>query len=185
MSSRLYYSQVYFETGGEYPIHQLPTVEVALNTDEGDVPLERHTSLFRWEHHLVPEDSADDRWLYMTDYPKGYFIGLAENDLLMELKRRDVDYVLVTSYDAGFSSPSFNRYFAENPGFELVHTVSLNRLDEARIYRVNQDEVAPQAKPAMVRKSTARLLEGRLGSQDAMLAYLGRLNPNGFELVDR
>ena len=185
MSSRLYYSQVYFETGGEYPIHQLPTVEVALNTDDGGVPLERHTSLFRWEHHLVPEDSANDRWLYMTYYPKGYFIGLAENDLLMELKRRDVDYVLVTSYDAGFSSPSFNRYFEENPGFELVHTVSLNRLDEARIYRVNQDEVAPQAKPALVRKSTARLLEERLGSQDAMLAYLGRLNPNGFELVDR
>jgi len=185
MSSRLYYSQVYFETGGEYPIHQLPTVEVALNTDAYGVPLERHTSLFRWEHHLVPEDSADDRWLYMTYYPKGYFIGLAENDLLMELRRRDVDYVLVTSYDAGFSSPSFNRYFEENPGFELVHTASLNRLDEARIYRVNKDDVAPQAKPAMVRKSTARQLEERLGSQDAMLAYLGRLNPNGFELVDR
>jgi len=185
MSSRLYYSQVYFETGGEYPIHQLPTVEVALNTDDGGVPLERHTSLFRWEHHLVPEDSADDRWLYMTFYPKGYFIGLSENDLLMELKRREVDYVLVTSYDAGFSSPSFNRYFEENPGFELVHTIGLNRLDEARIYRVDQDEIGPQAKPALVRKSTAQLLEERLGSQDAMLAYLGRLNPNGFELVDR
>jgi 4-amino-4-deoxy-L-arabinose transferase-like glycosyltransferase len=185
MSSRLYYSQVYFEAGGEYPIHQLPTVEVALNTRDGGVPLERHTSLFRWEHHLVPEDSADDRWLYMTYYPKGYFIGLAENDLLMELKRRDVDYVLVTSYDAGFSSPSFNRYFEGNPGFELVHTVSLNRLDEARIYRVNQDKVEPQAKPALVRESTARLLEERLGSQERLQAYLGRLNPNGFELVDR
>jgi hypothetical protein len=185
MSSRLYYSQVYFETGGEYPIHQLPTVEVALNTDGGGVPLERHTSLFRWEHHLVPEDSPDDRWLYMTYYPKGYFIALAENDLLMELKRRDVDYVLVTSYDAGFSSPSFNRYFEENPGFELVHAIGLTRLDEARIYRVNPDKVAPQAKPALVRESTARLLEERLGSQERMQAYLGRLNPNGFELVSR
>jgi hypothetical protein len=121
----------------------------------------------------------------MTFYPKGYFIGLAENDLLMELERRKVDYVLVTSYDAGFSSPSFNRYFDQNPGFELVQTFSLTRLDEARIYRVNKDEVAPQAKPAMVRKSTARLIEERLGSQERMQAYLARLNPNGFELVDR
>jgi len=185
MSSRLYYSQVYFETGGRYPIHQLPTVEVALNTAGEGTPLERHTSLFRWEHHLVPEDSVDDRWLYMTFYPKGYYIGLAENDLLMELERRNVDYVLVTSYDAGFSSPSFNRYFDQDPGFELVQTFSLTRLDEARIYRVNKDEVAPQAKPAMVRTSTARLIEERLGSQERMQAYLARLNPNGFELVDR
>jgi 4-amino-4-deoxy-L-arabinose transferase-like glycosyltransferase len=185
MSSRLYYSQIYFETGGNYPIHQLPTVEVALNTSGEGAPLERHSSLFRWEHHLVPEDSAQDRWLYMTYYPKGYYIGLAENDLLTEIQRRDVHYILVTSYDAGFSSPSFNRYFDQNPGFELVQTFSLNRLDEARIYRVNMDEIGPQIKPAMVRKSTAKLIEERLGSQEQMQAYLSRLNPNGFELVDR
>jgi hypothetical protein len=47
------------------------------------------------------------------------------------------------------------------------------------------DEIGPQIKPAMVRKSTAKLIEERLGSQEQMQAYLSRLNPNGFELVDR
>jgi 4-amino-4-deoxy-L-arabinose transferase-like glycosyltransferase len=185
MSSRLYYSQVYFETQGRNPIHQLPTVEVGLNTSGDGPPLTRLSTLFRWENHLLPADSPDDRWLYLTYYPKGYFVGLAENDLLTELRRRDVDYVLISTYDAGFSSPSFNRYFEGNPGFELVKVISLTQADEVRIYRVNQDELGPQKKPAEVRRSAIDYLDGSLGAPGQLTNYLARLNPYGFETVER
>ena len=51
----------------------------------------------------------------MTYYTKGYFIGLAENDLLTELKRRDIDYVLVMLYDAVFQFSVLQPIFRREP----------------------------------------------------------------------
>jgi 4-amino-4-deoxy-L-arabinose transferase-like glycosyltransferase len=187
MSSRVYYSQIHFLTNGEYSIHQLPTVEVDLNVDvNAATPLSRRSTLFRWEEHLMPEDSSSDRWLYLARYPvKGYFIALAENDLLLELQRRSVEYLLVSTLDAGFSSPSFNRYFEDNPAFELVHVISATPLDEARIYRVDSSRLASQERAAQVTRSASEYIVRLIGSQEKATEYLRRLNPAGFELTER
>ena len=99
----------------------------------------------------MPADSPADRWLYLTRYPqKGYLIAMAENDLLTDLGKHDIAYVVISTLDAGFSSPSFNRYFEDNPAFELVQVITATSLDEARIYRVDLAKLAPQQEPAQI-----------------------------------
>jgi hypothetical protein len=174
-------------TDGAYPIHQLPTVEVDLHLSPGaEYPLTRESTLFRWEHHRLPADSPGESWLYLTRYPqKGYLIGLAENDLLTELKKRQIDYVVITSVDVGFSSPSFNRYFEDNPAFELAHTITASPEDEARIYRVDASKLAPQAKPAQITRSAHEYIVHRLSGDREITDYLERVNPAGFRLTER
>jgi 4-amino-4-deoxy-L-arabinose transferase-like glycosyltransferase len=187
LSSRLYYSQLHFLTDAEYEIHQLPTVEVTANLEAGAAtPLSRRSTLFRWEQHLMPADSPSDRWLYLTRYPvKGYLIGMAEDDLLLELRRRDAQYVVISTFDAGFSSPSFNRYFEDNPAFELLTVIGATPADEARIYRVDAPKLAPQERPAQVTRSAAEYMDQLIGDEAKATEYLERLNPAGYELVDR
>jgi hypothetical protein len=184
MSSRLYYSHLYFLSGGEFSVHQLPTVEVDLALAPGDpLALERRSTLFRWEQHLMPADSPDDRWLYLTRYPiKGYFVGLAEDDLLAELRRREIDYVVLSSRDAGFSSPSFVQYFEDNAAFERVFQLTAASGDEVRVYRVHAERLAPQAKPAQVTAAAYEYVSRRLGAAGAD-AYFYGLNPAGFRVV--
>jgi hypothetical protein len=63
--------------------------------------------------------------------------------------------------------------------------ISVNSADEARIYRVKQDELGPQKKPAEVRRSAVDYLDGRLAAPGQLTSYLARLNPHGFETVER
>ena len=186
MSSRLYYSHLYFLTGGAYQVHQLPTVEVNVNTNsDARLPLSRRSTLFRWENHEMPGDSASEGWLYLTYYSKGYFIGMAENDLLVELKERQVAYVVISTLDAGFSSPSFNRYFEGNPAFELLQVITATPSDEARVYRVDLNLLTPRVTPAQVTTAAYEYMVHRLGSTAAATDYLDRINPAGFELRER
>ncbi len=187
MASRLYYSHVYFLTGGDYAIHQLPTVEVDLRLDPGSqTPLSRASTLFRWEQHLMPADSVADQWLYLTRYPvKGYLIGLAENDLLLELERRDAEYVVLATLDAGFSSPSFTGYFEDNPAFELLHVITASPHDEVRIYRADLDRLQPQQQPAQVTQSAYEYVVNLIGGETPASDYLSRINSAGFELTER
>jgi hypothetical protein len=187
MSSRLYYSHLYFLTDGAFPIHQLPTVEVNLDTSPGTTtPVSRVRTLFRWENHLMPADSAGEPWLYLTRYPvKGYFIALAENDLLADLQERQIDYVVISTLDAGFSSPSFNRYFEDNPAFELLQVITATPQDEARIYRVDLAKLTPQGRPAQITASAWEYMVHRLSGEAAAAEYLQRVNPAGFRLTER
>jgi hypothetical protein len=186
-SSRLYFSQLYFLTGGAYPIHQLPTVEVDLHTAPGAAePLTRRSALFRWGDFDLPEESPDDRWLYLTRYPqKGYFVALAEGDLLAHLRERQTEYVVISTVDAGFSSPSFNRYFEGNPAFELVKVISATPEDEARIYRVDLAQLRPQDRSAQITASAYEYVIHRLTSPEQAAEYLERINPAGFRLTER
>jgi 4-amino-4-deoxy-L-arabinose transferase-like glycosyltransferase len=186
-SSRLYFSHLYFLTGGAYPIHQLPTVEVNLHTaPEAAEPLTRRSALFRWGDFDLPADSPDDRWLYLTRYPqKGYFVALAEDDLLAHLREHQTEYVVVSTRDAGFSSPSFNRYFEDNPAFELVKVFSATSEDEARIYRVDLAQLQRRDKPAQITASAYEYVIHRLTSPEEATEYLERLNPAGFKLTER
>jgi 4-amino-4-deoxy-L-arabinose transferase-like glycosyltransferase len=187
MSSRLYYSHLYFLTGAAYPIHQLPTVEVDLHVSAGTTtPLTRASTLFRWESHVMPADVQGEPWLYLTRYPqKGYFIGLAENDLLGDLRDRQIDYVVISTLDAGFSSSSFNRYFEDNPAFRLVHVITATPQDEARIYRVDLSQLRPQNKPAQITASAYEYVIHRLAGEEKAAEYLERVNPAGFRLTER
>jgi 4-amino-4-deoxy-L-arabinose transferase-like glycosyltransferase len=187
LSSRLYYSHLYFLTDGAYPIHQLPTVEVDLDTSPGaELPVSRRSTLFRWEGHKMASDSPGEAWLYLTRYPqKGYFIGLAETDLLAELQHRDIEYVVISTLDAGFSSPSHNRYFEDNPAFELVQTITATPQDQVTIYRVDLARLAPQQKPAQITASVYEYMVHRLNSEAGVADYLDRVNPAGFRLTER
>jgi hypothetical protein len=143
-------------------------------------------TLFRWENHLMPADSAGEPWLYLTRYPvKGYFIALAENDLLADLQERQIDYVVISTLDAGFSSPSFNRYFEDNPAFELLQVITATPQDEARIYRVDLAKLTPQGRPAQITASAWEYMVHRLSGEAAAAEYLQRVNPAGFRLTER
>ena len=180
MSSRLYYSQVYFLTGGRFPIAQLPTVMVEVDPAR-EQPLRRLGTLFRWEPTRLPADSAADRWLYLTRYPqKGYYIALAENDLLAELRSRRTGYVVLNTVDAGFSSPSVIPYFDANPAFTLVCERQVTPRDATRIYAVNLNALDRQPVPARVTRSAFEGLLSRLrGDAVALQSALDRLNPAG------
>ena len=134
----------------------------------------------------MPEDGESDEWLYLARYPvKGYFIALAEDDLLLELRRRDVEYVLVSTLDAGFSSPSFNHYFEGNPAFELIKVISATSSDEVRIYRVDGSSLAERSQPAQVTRPAYDAIVQILANEDEATDYLNRLNSAGFDLVER
>jgi 4-amino-4-deoxy-L-arabinose transferase-like glycosyltransferase len=181
MSTRLYYSHVYFLNDGAYPIHQLPTTLVAIDP-AAERPLSRRSTLFRWEP--APPDRPNDSWLYLTRYPvKDYYVGLAENDLLDELRGRDIEYVVVSLTDAGFSSPSFLPYFEANPAFSLVYSREVSESDRAYIYRVDRALLAPRGEPARVTERAFAGLEAELGSAEAVEAVLNRLSASGFILT--
>ncbi len=184
MSTRLYYSQVYFLTGGRFPVYQFPTVEVRPRGD--DPTLRRRSTLFRWENGRLPADSAEDRWLYLTRYPlKGYYIGLAEGDLLLDLRQRRVDYVILNVLDAGFSSPSFAAYFDANPAFHLAYQSRAGRLDSTRIYRVDLQALHPSPARLQVTPAAYSGLAKLTGGEEVANRLLLGANPSGFDLVDR
>jgi hypothetical protein len=186
MSTRLYYSHVYFLTGGRYPVYQLPTVEATPEIDAaaGEPALTRRGSLFRWENHRLPDDSPSDRWIYLTRQPERYFIGLAEDDLLADLREREIDYLLVTTQDAGFSSVSMLAYFEANPAFTLVHQFAGEAPHGGRVYKVDMVGLAQAAVPLQVTRPAFAYVSERLGEEGAA-AYFQRLNPAGYSLTAR
>ncbi len=181
MSTRLYYSHVYFLTGGRYPIRQLPTAEVTLRP-QGPSPLARRGALFRWEGPRLGANSPDDVWLYLTLYPeKGYYVGLAESDLIHELKRDGTGYLVVSVSDAGFSSPALVPYFDQDPAFSKVFERRLSDADAVRVYRVNLEALGPGHRPTAVSAAALGSIEGRLGP-DGAAGFLRGLSPSGFEV---
>ncbi|HXH21051.1 MAG TPA: glycosyltransferase family 39 protein [Dehalococcoidia bacterium] len=181
MSTRVYHSHVYFLAGGRFPIHQLPTLLVTVDL-EADEPLRARSTLFRWEP-LATRARKD--WLYLARYPgKGYYIGLAEEDLLAEVRAREVAYVVVNAPDVGFSSPSYLLYFDAHPAFRRVHQSSYGGVDISVIYEVDRTRLTPIEAPLRV---TAGALEGLLeragGDLEVVERALGRLNGAGWEVV--
>ncbi len=182
MSTRLYYSHLYFLTSGKFPIHQAPTVLVDPHLDAAE-PLTRVSTLFRWED-LLPAQSGD-RWLYLARYPvKGYYIGLSEDDLLADLKDRDIGYMVVSLTDAGFSSPSLLAYFEANHAFRLVYSRGATERDLVRIYQVDRDALGPQPAPLQVTRAAYEgLLSAARGDVATLDDALRRLNPSGFSVT--
>ncbi|HLF71892.1 MAG TPA: glycosyltransferase family 39 protein [Dehalococcoidia bacterium] len=182
MSTRLYYSHVYFLTDGKYPVYQLPTVEAEITGGE----LTRRSSLFRWEDDRLPAAATAQTWLYLTRYPqKGYLVGMAEDDLLDELRARRIDYVVVSTADAGFSSPSMIEYFDAQPAFRLAARFSVGAADGASIYKVDRSRLTPATQPIQVTRSAFDYLATRFGDVSAAVAFLNAANEHGFEINER
>jgi hypothetical protein len=183
MSTRVYYSHVYFLTGGRYPVHQVPTVLVDAGLQR-EQPLSARSTLFRWKP--LPERTRDT-WLYLARYTtKSYYIGLAEEDLLADLGEQRTEYVVVNAPDIGFSSPALLRYFDAHPAFRRVYERDYGERDVSVIYAVDQEQLRPVGAPARVTQAAYDGLIGRAGGDLALVeGALGRLSPAGFELVPR
>ena len=183
MSTRLYYSQLYFLTEGRYPVHQLPTVEVVPDPQWPPL-LRRRSTLFRWEH--VTFDRPGDRWLYLTRYTeKGYYIALAESDLLARLHTAGIAYVVISLADAsGFSSPSLLPYFETHPAFTLVYEKQISFDSRALVFQLDPRRLDARIVPAQVTEAAYAGLEARFPGQDVP-ALLERLSPAGFAITPR
>ncbi len=154
MSSRLYHSHLYVLTDGRYPITQLPTVRVDIDPSV-DQPLRHTSTLFRWENHRLGPDRDYERWLYLRRYPiKHYNIALSEIDLLKDLRRLQVDYLVLSGEDAGFSTFSYLDYFTENPAFTLLHREAPDSLNAVYIFRVHRPLLEYQDRPLTISGTT-------------------------------
>lgn len=163
MSTRLYYSHLYVLTEGHFSIRQLPTVGVSLDPD-GRIPVQRGSTIFRWEDHRLGEPRPDERWLYLGRYPiKGYFVGLSEIDLLQDIRSFDIDYLVVAGEDAGFSSLTYLDYFLDNPAFSLEHRRVVDGLNQVYVFRVDRGRLAYRDQPVTLSSDTMDALVARGG----------------------
>ena len=122
MSSHLFHSDLYFLTGGRYPIYQLPTVEVRINPAASQ-PLQPVATLFRFEDDRLGPPRDEERWLYLEWVPvRGNWVALSEIDLLNDLRERNIQYLVITGDDRVFSSLIYLDYFLRNPAFTQVHS---------------------------------------------------------------
>jgi len=166
MSSRLYHSHLYVLTEGRYSIRQLPTVRIAIDPSR-DQPLRRTSTLFRWENHRLGPDRDYERWLYLRRYPiKHYHIALSEIDLLKDLRRLQVDYLVLSGEDAGFSTFSYLDYFIENPAFTLLHREAADSLNAVYIFRVHRRLLEYQDRPLTISGTTLSALVQRFEGAD-------------------
>jgi hypothetical protein len=178
MSSRLYYSHVFFLTGARYPTWQVPTVRVDFQKDPP--ALARTNTMFRWEDHLMPEGPADP-WLFLRRYPtKGYYIALSERDFLEGLREHSIGYLVLSGDDGGFSSLSLLPYAEAQPGFALEQSFEADANNQVHIFRIDPDALEPVALPAAVSQATLDALEAQLGA-DAR-ALLEGMTPAGYEV---
>ncbi len=169
MSSRLYSTSIFALADGRYSVVQLPTLRVQF---EG-AHLRPMSTQFRWEDDQLWR-YGHGSWLYLRLYPlKGYLVGLAQDDLLNDLRRRDVRYLVVTGEDAGFSSFTFLDYFYAAPGLSLVHVESAGPGDAAYIFSVDASHLAPRPFPLTIDAQTESALRRGLGDRfDAAMRAL-------------
>ncbi len=161
MSSRLYYTSIFTLAGGRYPVVQVPTLRVQFD----GTSLRPMSTQFRWEDDQLWRYGRGS-WLYLRRYPiKGYLIGLTQDDLLADLRRRDVRYLVVTGEDAGFSSLTYLDYYLAAPGLHLVHVESAGSADAAYIFSVDASSPAPRPFPLTLDAETQTALRDDLGGK--------------------
>jgi 4-amino-4-deoxy-L-arabinose transferase-like glycosyltransferase len=178
MSSRLYYSHVFFLTGARYPTWQVPTVRVDFRNNPH--ALARTNTMFRWEDHLMPAGPAEP-WLYLRRYPtKGYYIALSERDFLDGLREHSIGYLVLSGNDGGFSSLSLLPYAEAQAGFALEQSFEADANNQVHIFRVDAEALRPVALPAAVSQGTLDALQAQLGPEAR--ALLEGMNPAGYEI---
>ena len=161
MTSRLYSTSIFSLSGGRYPVVQVPTLRVQF---DGAI-LRPMSTQFRWEDDQLWRYGRGS-WLYLRRYPqKGYDIGLTQDDLLADLRRRDVRYLVVTGEDAGFSSLTYLNYYLDAPGLQLVHVESAGPADAAYVFSVDTARLASRPFPLTLNRETEAALRRHLGDR--------------------
>ena len=159
MSSRLYYSSIFTLTGAKYPVVQLPTLRVQFD----GTTLRAVSTQFRWEDDQLWRYGRGS-WLYLRRYPvKGYLVGVTQDDILSDLQRRHVSYLVVTGEDAGFSSFTYLDYFLNAPGMRLVQTETDGHGDAAYIFAIDPSRLAARPFPLTMSLDTEAALRRDLG----------------------
>jgi hypothetical protein len=165
LSSRLFYSQIYVDHNGRFPVVQLPTLGVRFA--EGSEPVQPFGAVFRYEETSVPLH-APRHWLYLRKHAaRDYVIGLAEEDLAASMTDHHVDYVLLSGDDAGFSAVSLLPYFEANPAFTLVgqHAGETVR---SYLFAVDRTKLVLQAGPLAVDARDLRYIDASLADGSAV-----------------
>ncbi|MCI0777084.1 MAG: glycosyltransferase family 39 protein [Chloroflexi bacterium] len=177
MSGRLYGTHLYSLTGAQYPWWQLPAVRVDIQ--DSTPGLTRAGTLFRWEDHLMPSGAAEP-WLYLRRHPvDGYYVALSEQDLMAGLREHEIEYLVLTGDDAGFSSLSLLPYFETHPYFKSVTSFIADDTNQTHIFQVVGTFDQPTDAPALVNDATIAALENKLGAERAQ-ALLQGLSPGGY-----
>lgn len=147
LTSRLYFSHLYFLTGGRNTIIQLPTVRVEVNAGN-ETPLTSVGTLHRHENHLMGPPRPENHWLYLKKYPHhGFWVALSEEDLLSALRDREPDYVIISGEDAGYSSLTYLDYFIGNPAFELLYSDRPSGGSHVYVFKVDRERLQPRRLP--------------------------------------
>jgi 4-amino-4-deoxy-L-arabinose transferase-like glycosyltransferase len=141
MTSRLYFSSLHVNTDGRFTIRQLPTVRVDLDARREPL-VEARSNLFRWGETRVRPTEVDDTWLYLKQYDgKGYWVGLAQQELLEYTATHDVQYLVITGEDIVFSTAVYIDYFLDHPAFTLLHHTAEPPLHHAFVFAVDLDRL--------------------------------------------
>jgi hypothetical protein len=169
LSSRLYFSSLFVETGGRFEIDQLPTVRVDIDPARQDL-LVPASNLFRWgETGLRPYRPGDD-WLYLRQYPgKAYWIALSQRELMEYMGAREIDYVVLTGDDVTFSSLAYASYFSAHPAFRLIYHERATPADEFFVFRVDRSHLGTMPYPMTTSPSSLEALERETGMPRALI----------------
>jgi 4-amino-4-deoxy-L-arabinose transferase-like glycosyltransferase len=174
LSSRLYFSSLYVDTGGRFSIRQMPTVRVDV-TPESDTLLEPKSNLFRWEDTTVYPATPSDSWLQLRRFPgKGYWIGLRQQELLAYIVEHNIDYIVLTGDDGAFSSLQYAACLSGHPAFRLLHHEAPSPTQQTYIYAVDRDALFVQEHSTAISPADAETLASESGlSLDEIAEKLG------------
>ena len=179
MSSRLYFSQLYIQTHGAYPIAQLPTVNVVPRPARTPY-LEPRSTLFRWEEALLAPASADEHWISVDNYPeKHYYTALSQEDLIAQLENRRANYLIVTGEDVAFSTTRYLDYFFAQPAFTLVHHDAVDGAGETYIFHVDRAKLALSTYRTVIPGSVLQTLAASAAGRLDAAGVVSAINPLG------
>ncbi len=163
VTSRLYFSSLHVETGGQYRIRQMPTVAVNLDTGRDEL-IARRSNLFRWEDPELRPARPGDTWLWLKRFEgKNYWVGLGQQELLEYVDAHDAAYVLLTGEDVAFSSLHAAPYLSGHPAFELIDAQHVSTADQYLLYRVDRTQLALRPHPTAISPEDAGALADETG----------------------
>ncbi len=170
LSSRLYFSSLYVDTGGRFSIRQMPTVRVDVHPTH-DGLLTSRSNLFRWGDGPLRPPAANDQWLYLKQFPgKDYWVGLSQQELLSYIAAHDIDYVVLTGEDAAFSSLSYAGYFTGNAAFSLRFTAPYSASDQLFVFAVDRAKLQARPYSTAIAPASMAALQRETGMDAAQLS---------------
>jgi 4-amino-4-deoxy-L-arabinose transferase-like glycosyltransferase len=174
LSSRLYHSQLYVDSGGRIAIRQLPTLGVTLSEDGA---IEPFGTMFRYEDAQT-DLQAPRHWLALHRHDLGsYMVGLAEEDLVAMIQRSGAGFVLLSGDDGGFSSTRSRSYFDTNPAFTLIQAHEGDV--RSYLYRIDGAALALRGGPLALSGEDLAYLVSDAGERAQTAAFWQALAPAG------